>query len=163
MGGDHAPPVTGEVLRGAERSNYVRRLFGQIAPRYNLMNRLMTGGLDLHWRRMAVREAQLPPGGRLLDLATGTGDIAFLALERDPSLMVIGADFSVEMIRVGQGCANGKPVCWCEADALHLPFPDNAFDALISAYLIRNLPPDRIEAAFREQARLIKPTQITAA
>ncbi len=157
MAGDRASPATGEVLRGAERNVYVRRLFGRIAPRYNLMNRLMTGGLDLRWRRIAIWEAQLPPEGRLLDVAAGTGDIAIMALERDPSLQVVGADFSIEMMQIGRDRAGGKRVGWCGADALQLPFPDNTFDATISAYLIRNLSPDQVEAAFREQVRLVKP------
>lgn len=157
MAGDPASPVTGEVLRGADRNTYVRRLFGQIAPHYNLMNRLMTAGLDLRWRRIAISEARLPPGGRLLDLATGTGDIALMALGSDASLRVIGADFSLEMMRIGQERAGGRQIGWCGADALQLPFPDNTFDAAISAYLARNLSPDQVEAAFREQARLVKP------
>jgi demethylmenaquinone methyltransferase/2-methoxy-6-polyprenyl-1,4-benzoquinol methylase len=157
MGGDHMPGVTGEVLRGTERNTYVRRLFERIAPRYNLMNRLMTVGLDLRWRRIALAEAQLPAEGRLLDLATGTGDIALMALRGDPSLQVIGADFSIGMMRVGRGRRGGKRISWCGADALRLPFPDSTFDAVISAYLIRNLSPDQIEGVFREQVRLVKP------
>lgn len=157
MAGDDVFPVTGEVLRGAERNIYVRSLFGRIAPRYNLMNRLMTAGLDLRWRRIAISEAQLPPAGCLLDLATGTGDIALMALKSDPSLWVVGADFSLGMMRIGQERSGGNRVAWCGADAMQLPLPDNTFDAVISAYLIRNLSPDQIEAAFREQVRLVKP------
>lgn len=157
MAGEHLLPVTGEALRGAERNAYVQRLFGRIAPRYNLMNRLMTAGLDLRWRRLAISEAHLPPGGRLLDLATGTGDIALMTLKGDPSLQVMGTDFSLAMMRIGQERAGGNRVGWCGADALQLPFQDSTFDAILSAYLIRNLSPDQIEAAFREQVRLVKP------
>ncbi|MBN1311826.1 MAG: ubiquinone/menaquinone biosynthesis methyltransferase [Anaerolineae bacterium] len=156
MAGSDAYPLTGENLRGMERNQYVRHLFGQIAPRYNFMNRLMTGGLDQRWRRIAVLEAKLPPGGLLLDLATGTGDVALMALKHDPSLRVVGADFSIEMMRIGQHQALGRQVRWCGVDALRVPFPDNTFDAVISAYLIRNLSLEQIEAAFREQARLVK-------
>jgi demethylmenaquinone methyltransferase/2-methoxy-6-polyprenyl-1,4-benzoquinol methylase len=157
MAGTDACPLSGEKLRGAERNHYVRHLFGQIAPRYNLMNRLMTGGLDQRWRRIAISKAQLPSDGLLLDLATGTGDVALLALKQYPSLRVVGADFSIEMMRIGQRQARGRQVSWCGADALRAPFSDNTFDAVISAYLMRNLSPEQIEAAFREQARLVKP------
>jgi demethylmenaquinone methyltransferase/2-methoxy-6-polyprenyl-1,4-benzoquinol methylase len=160
MAGDNPSPLsppTGEVLRGAERTTYVRGLFERVAPRYDLMNRLMTAGLDLRWRRIAIAEARLPSGGRLLDLATGTGDIARMALERDPSLHVTGADFSLAMMCIGRKRSGDYQIGWCGADALQLPFQDNTFDAVISAYLIRNLSPDRIEMAFREQTRLVKP------
>ncbi|MBN1430582.1 MAG: ubiquinone/menaquinone biosynthesis methyltransferase [Anaerolineae bacterium] len=157
MAGSNNFQSAGETLRGLERNRYVRRLFGQIAPRYNLMNRLMTGGLDQYWRHIAVRESRLPENGLLLDLATGTGDIAFMALKHDPFLRVVGADFAVEMMRVGRCQTGGERVMWCGVDALNVPFPDNTFDAVISAYLIRNLSPEQVAAAFREQVRLVKP------
>ena len=66
-------------LTGQERANYVQQMFGRIAGRYNIMNRIMTFGQDMRWRRFVVKQAQLPAKGALLDLATGTGDIAFEA------------------------------------------------------------------------------------
>ena len=92
-------------LKGQARAAYVQQMFGKIAPRYDLMNRLMTGGRDVAWRRLVVREAQLPPGGRLLDIATGTGDIALEALRHDGDLRAVGADFSLEMMQRGRGQA----------------------------------------------------------
>ncbi|MCZ7542726.1 MAG: class I SAM-dependent methyltransferase [Anaerolineae bacterium] len=90
-------------LQGHARAAYVREMFGRIAGRYDLMNRLMTFGRDRAWRRYVVDQAALPPGGRLLDVATGTGDIALEALARDPLLTAVGADFAVPMMRVGPG------------------------------------------------------------
>lgn len=135
----------------------VRAMFGRIADRYVLMNSLMTFGRDRAWRRMVVERAGLPPGGRLLDIATGTGDIALEALRRDAGLTAIGGDFSLEMMRVGRTRGNGHRLHWTGADALRLPFPGETFDAVTSGFLIRNLPAGRIVGAFVEQARVLKP------
>ncbi len=133
----------------------VRAMFDRIAGRYQLMNALMTFGRDRLWRRAVVLAAALPAGGRLLDLASGTGDIALEALRQDPGLRVTAADFSLEMIRVGRQRPGGRRIVWCAADALALPFADASFDAVTSGYLLRNVA-DR-EGAFREQARVVKP------
>ncbi len=133
----------------------VRAMFDRIAGRYQRMNALMTFGQDGAWRRAVVREAALPRGGRLLDLAAGTGDIALEALRQDRTLRVTAADFSLEMMRVGRGRAGGARIHWCTADALTLPFADDSFDAVTSGYLLRNVS-DRA-AAFREQARVVRP------
>jgi demethylmenaquinone methyltransferase/2-methoxy-6-polyprenyl-1,4-benzoquinol methylase len=133
----------------------VRAMFDRIAGRYRLMNALMTFGRDRAWRRAAVEDAALPPGGRLLDLASGTGDIALEVLRQDPAARVIAADFSLEMMRVGRRRPGGGRIAWCAADALALPFADASFDAVTSGYLLRNVA-DRARA-FREQARVVRP------
>lgn len=143
------------TLEGRERATYVRRMFGRIAQRYVLMNRLMTFGQDRRWRRYVVAEAALPPGGRLLDVATGTGDIGLQALEGDPALRVTGADFAREMMQAGKARPGGERMGWAEADALALPFPAATFDAATSGYLMRNVID--VEGAFREQLRVVKP------
>jgi demethylmenaquinone methyltransferase/2-methoxy-6-polyprenyl-1,4-benzoquinol methylase len=142
-------------LQGKARAEYVRQMFGRIAERYTLMNRLMTFGQDIRWRRFVVKQAKLPAGGKLLDLATGTGDIAFEALKAEPSVQAVGADFSLPMMRVGRQSPLGKRVQWCVADALELPFPDSTFDAVTSGYLIRNVID--IPCTFAEQMRVLKP------
>ncbi|NWF69345.1 MAG: ubiquinone/menaquinone biosynthesis methyltransferase [Chloroflexi bacterium] len=141
-------------LTGEARAAYVQAMFGRIADRYNLMNRLMTLGQDLKWRRFVVQQARLPANGRLLDLATGTGDIAFEALKAVPSAQAVGADFALPMMHVGQKLALGHQVRWTGADALRLPFPDNTFDAVTSGYLVRNVID--IAQTFREQLRVLK-------
>jgi demethylmenaquinone methyltransferase/2-methoxy-6-polyprenyl-1,4-benzoquinol methylase len=141
-------------LRGQERAAYVQDMFGRIARRYNLMNRLMTFGQDMKWRRFVVQRANLKAGGKLLDLATGTGDIAFEAVRAVPGIQAVGADFSLPMMRVGQQMPLGRAVGWSGADALNLPFPDATFDAVTSGYLMRNVID--IPRAVAEQLRVLK-------
>ncbi len=139
----------------AEKRGYVRRMFTAIAPRYDLMNRLMTFGRDQVWRRTVVRLCQLPAGGRLLDVATGTGDIAYEALRRDPSARIVGLDLTREMMLRGRGKRGGQVFPFTEGDALGLPFPDNTFDAAASGFMMRNVT--GVPAAFAEQARVVRP------
>lgn len=138
-----------------DRATRVRAMFARIAPRYDLMNRLMTAGQDSSWRRQVLDLAGLPAGGRLLDLGTGTGDLAFEAARRDPKLTVIGGDFTLEMMRVGQRRDPPGRVRWTAADALHLPFARGAFDAVVSGYLLRNV--EDVDRAWAEQRRVLKP------
>ena len=142
-------------LTGAERARYVQSMFGRIAGRYDLMNRLMTGGQDVRWRRLVMDLAQAPPGGRLLDLGTGTGDLALEGLGRDPALLAVGGDFTLEMMRVGRRRAGGERVRWLGVDALNLPLPDEQFDAVTSGYLMRNVTD--VARALAEQRRVLKP------
>jgi demethylmenaquinone methyltransferase/2-methoxy-6-polyprenyl-1,4-benzoquinol methylase len=136
-----------------EKREYVNTMFGRIAHRYDLMNRVMTGGQDVHWRRLMVREAALPPGGRFLDVATGTGDVAFEALRQQPELaLVVGADFTLPMMSVGKTRAASRPVRWTGADTLCLPFPNDTFDAVASGFLMRNVTD--VEATLAEQRRI---------
>jgi demethylmenaquinone methyltransferase/2-methoxy-6-polyprenyl-1,4-benzoquinol methylase len=142
-------------LTGAERAAHIQSMFARIAGRYDLMNRLMTGGQDAGWRQQVIQLAQLPPGGKLLDLGAGTGDLAFEALRRDVSLRAIGGDFTLEMMQVGRARPDGGLVRWTGADALNLPFPDNTFDAVTSGYLMRNVVD--VRRAWAEQYRVLKP------
>jgi len=141
-------------LQGEAKSTYVQDMFGRIARRYDLMNRLMTGGQDMRWRKFVVKKARLSPNEKMLDLAAGTGDIAFEALKVTPSATVIGADFALPMMIVGQGRKMGNAISWSGADALHLPFPDDSFDAVTQGYLLRNVVD--IPQALREQFRILK-------
>jgi len=133
----------------------VQAMFDRIAGRYQFMNALMTFGRDRAWRRAVVLAAALPAGGRLLDLASGTGDIALEALRLDAGARVTAADFSLEMMRVGRRRPGGDRIAWCAADALSLPFADASFDAVTSGYLLRNVT-DHV-GVFRERARVVRP------
>jgi len=143
-------------LKGQARAAYVRQMFGKIAPRYDLMNRLMTGGRDVVWRRIVVRETELPHGGRLLDIATGTGDIALEALRQDGSLHVVGADFSLEMMLRGRNKSDAERIRWLGADTLALPFPNDTFDAVTSGFMLRNVID--VSRSLAEQWRVVKPS-----
>ena len=145
----------GSQLQGQEKSDYVQDMFGRIAERYNLINRLMTAGQDQRWRRFVIKKAQLPENGLMLDLATGTGDIAFEGVKSTKGLHAIGADFALPMMLVGQQEKMGSHIDWCGADALQLPFPDNTFDAVTSGYLVRNVID--ITRTLSEQRRILKP------
>ena len=138
-----------------DKGKSIQAMFSGIAGRYDLMNRVMTLGRDAAWRRCVVTAAGLPSGGRLLDLGTGTGGIVAEALDRNPELTAVGADFTVAMMRAGKKTAPDRPILWCGADAQRLPFGDNTFDAVTSGYLIRNVA-DPL-AALREQVRAVRP------
>jgi demethylmenaquinone methyltransferase/2-methoxy-6-polyprenyl-1,4-benzoquinol methylase len=144
-----------EKLTGQERAAAVQDIFRRVAPRYDLMNRLMTFGMDQQWRRFVIGKAAIPKNGRLLDIATGTGDIAFEALAQVPGVMAVGADFAPMMMIVGKQRPNGERVRWSAADALNLPFADNSFNAVTHGFLVRNVIDS--PRALAEQFRVLKP------
>jgi demethylmenaquinone methyltransferase/2-methoxy-6-polyprenyl-1,4-benzoquinol methylase len=138
----------------AEQARSVQAMFQRIAPQYDLMNRLMTGGQDVTWRKKVIRWAKLPPRGRLLDLGAGTGDLSREALRQLPDCTPVTADFTLNMMRVGKR-QPGKFLSWTGADALNLPFPDETFDAVVSGFLLRNVVD--LPRALQEQFRVLKP------
>lgn len=138
-----------------DHAAYVQDMFGRIARRYDLMNRLMTFGQDRRWRRFVVRQAALPPGGRMLDIAAGTGDIALEARRRAPDLCIVAADFTLPMMRIGQRRTGAESIAWHAADTLRLPYADAVFDAVTSGYLFRNVAD--IPGALAEQVRVLRP------
>jgi demethylmenaquinone methyltransferase/2-methoxy-6-polyprenyl-1,4-benzoquinol methylase len=123
-------------------------MFDTIAPRYDLINRLMTFGLDQSWRRGTVAALALPEGSLVLDLACGTGDLSRLAARRGHR--VIGADLSAGMLAANH---SGTPLV--QADSTRLPFPDASFDGLVCGYALRNFTD--LAAAFAETARVLRP------
>jgi demethylmenaquinone methyltransferase/2-methoxy-6-polyprenyl-1,4-benzoquinol methylase len=138
-------------LTGKERATYVQGMFTKIARRYDLMNRLITAGQDVRWRKRVIELARLRSNSSLLDLGTGTGDLAREALRRFPQAKVIAADFTLEMMRVGK--QNGD-LNFSTADALFLPFPDGSYDAVVSGFLMRNVID--LQKALHEQYRILK-------
>jgi len=142
-------------LTGEQRSRYVQSMFSRIAGRYDLMNRLMTAGQDGRWRQTVIQKTQLPPNGQLLDIGTGTGDIAREGIRACPDLLAVGADFTLEMMRIGRDDPSRQGIRWAGADALALPFPDGSFHAVTSGFLLRNVIDPA--AAFREQVRVTRP------
>ncbi|MCH8994596.1 MAG: bifunctional demethylmenaquinone methyltransferase/2-methoxy-6-polyprenyl-1,4-benzoquinol methylase UbiE [Chloroflexi bacterium] len=134
----------------------VRRMFGRIVRRYDLLNGLMSLGMDTRWRRLAATAAR-PAGGLALDLGAGTGDLT-LELASRGAAQVVGADFSPEMLAVARTkAASGASanVTWTLADALRLPFPEETFDCVTNAFLLRNLA--NLREGLSEMARVLKP------
>ncbi|MBA2642794.1 MAG: class I SAM-dependent methyltransferase [Actinobacteria bacterium] len=125
-------------------------MFDRIAPVYDVMNRVMTMGLDRRWRRLAVREA-VWPGDRVLDACCGTGDLAVEAERRGGR--VVGLDFSERMLERAR--RKSGAIEWVQGDALALPFADAEFDAVTVGFGVRNL--DDLEAGLRELERVLRP------
>lgn len=142
-----------------ERAGYVRRMFGAIAPRYDLTNTLISAGLHRRWKRATAALATPPRGGTALDVCCGTGDLARLLARRvGPAGRVIGVDFSAEMLTVARRRAADEGlgnVCrFVLGDAEALALPDAAFDAVTIGYGIRNVVhPERALAEFRRVLR----------
>jgi demethylmenaquinone methyltransferase/2-methoxy-6-polyprenyl-1,4-benzoquinol methylase len=138
-----------------EDKSHVQAMFGRIARRYDLMNRLMTLGHDRAWRKFVVQQAQLNNNSRVLDIAAGTGDIAFEVRQQYPAAQVVAADFALPMMQVGQTRSMGQQVAWTGANALALPLPDETFDGVVSGFLFRNVPD--IPQTLAEQWRILRP------
>ncbi len=138
-----------------QKPRYVQAMFARIAPRYDLLNRLMTGGQDVRWRREVIRRAHLGPGQRLLDIGAGTGDLAWEAYRRQPQAQIVAADFTLPMMQVGRRRKGRAALHWTAADALHLPFAAQTFDAVVSGFLLRNVAD--VVQALREQYRVLRP------
>lgn len=148
------------------RASDVREMFGRIVPRYDLVNRLMSFGMDNRWRRLAASAAE-PEGRRVLDLGTGTGDLAAELCRQGGR--VVGADFSRAMLQaacskycssapLAPGAApgvTGGSLSWVLADGLRLPFAGATFDCLTSAFVLRNLAD--LRAGLIEMGRVLRP------
>ena len=146
-------------LKGPEKRRYVADLFSRISRRYDLMNTLMTFGMDRRWRKTAARQAMEGLEGPVLDVATGTGDLA-LALGRVVGVTeVVGMDLLNPMVSRAISKASRAPqpapITFMVGDALSLPFPDDSFACVTSAFSLRNLPD--LQAALREMVRVTRP------
>jgi demethylmenaquinone methyltransferase/2-methoxy-6-polyprenyl-1,4-benzoquinol methylase len=137
----------------------VRAMFDRIAGLYDRMNTVMTAGLHHQWRRRAADLAALPRGGRALDVATGTGDLALeLATRVGPDGEVVGTDFSERMLDLARAKANAAGATGVRfelGNALELPYGDDAFDAATVAFGARNFAD--LERGLREMARVVRP------
>jgi demethylmenaquinone methyltransferase/2-methoxy-6-polyprenyl-1,4-benzoquinol methylase len=129
----------------------VRTMFDRIAPVYDVMNRVMTMGLDRRWRRLTA-EAAVRPGDRVLDACCGTGDLA-LAAQRAGAGEVVGLDFSEPMLERAR--RKSDAIEWLRGDLLSLPFEDASFDSATVGFGVRNV--EDLEAGLRELRRVLKP------
>jgi demethylmenaquinone methyltransferase/2-methoxy-6-polyprenyl-1,4-benzoquinol methylase len=133
-------------------------MFSRIARRYDLMNRLMTGGQDETWRRQAASALRLQPDAWCLDLATGTADLALAVRRAYPSARVVGLDFAFSMLGVARQklrARSEQKIVLAQGDALALPFADAQFDGLINGFLLRNVVD--LPRALAEMRRVVKP------
>jgi demethylmenaquinone methyltransferase / 2-methoxy-6-polyprenyl-1,4-benzoquinol methylase len=142
---------------GAEKRAYVRRIFSEIAPRYDLLNHLLSLNIDRRWRRRAIRALQWEraPDGTYVDLCAGTLDVG-AELARQPGFagIVVGADFAEPMLRAGSGKAPSSSLAAVAADALALPMADATASGAIVAFGVRNL--SDLDAGLREARRVLR-------
>jgi demethylmenaquinone methyltransferase / 2-methoxy-6-polyprenyl-1,4-benzoquinol methylase len=139
------------VEAGRLPADGVRRMFDRIAPVYDVMNRVMTVGLDRRWRQATVAQA-VRPGDRVLDACCGTGDLAVAAL-RGGAGVVVGLDFAEQMLERAR--RKEPAIEWVQGDMLALPFDDGSFDAATVGFGVRNV--DDLEAGLRELRRVLRP------
>jgi demethylmenaquinone methyltransferase/2-methoxy-6-polyprenyl-1,4-benzoquinol methylase len=144
----------------SEKGERIQEMFDSIAPRYDFLNRVLSFGIDRSWRRFAVRQIKFSENGRILDVATGTGDVALeIAAQTPGSVSIVGVDFAKEMVELGREKVKHSPyagritleVAPCEA----IPFPEASFDSVTIAFGIRNVV-DRPQG-LREMCRVLKP------
>ncbi len=146
--------IAEQIREPKDKRAYVRRLFGDIAPRYDFTNDVMSLGLHRRWKRQLLRLTDLRPGLRVLDLAAGTGDLGRAAL-RCADVEVVAADLSIEMMQVGIRREGPRIQHWTTADAQTLPFPDQSFDRVIIGYGLRNFP--HLQTCLSETRRCLRP------
>ena len=159
-----APPDSAAGPSPADKSGEkVRGMFAEIAPRYDVVNRILSGGIDVWWRHLTVRLAPPPLGGAMLDLCTGTGDLALAYADRAAraprggGMRIVAADFCRPMLDRGREKARNRHpgIEWVEADAMGLPFPDASFDLVTVAFGLRNIADTARGLA--EMARVCRP------
>ncbi len=136
------------------KAKSIQQMFDAIAGRYDLMNRVMTMGQDQKWRRFVVEKAGDPSGGRILDLATGTGDIAALSCELYPESLVVGGDFSLNMLLEARKRFSHEKIHWQATDANNLPYSNDTFESATFGYLLRNV--EDVVGVLKEVHRVLK-------
>jgi demethylmenaquinone methyltransferase / 2-methoxy-6-polyprenyl-1,4-benzoquinol methylase len=144
----HAPAPMDDLLLGEEKARAVRGMFDRISGRYDLVNRVMTFGMDVGWRRRSVRELRLPGGALVVDLACGTGDLCTEL--RSGGYRAVGFDFSHGMLT---SATTEAPVA--EADILRLPLADASVDGATCGFALRNVT--ELPVLFAETARVVRP------
>jgi demethylmenaquinone methyltransferase/2-methoxy-6-polyprenyl-1,4-benzoquinol methylase len=148
-----------ETMDAEQREIVVRDIFSSFHGTYDLANRVLSLRRDLAWRRFALRRMRFGPTGRLLDVATGTADLAIMAAGAYPGIRVDGIDFAEPMLAIGRAKVErrglGGRIALARADALDLPFPDASFDVAAIAFGMRNITD--MERALREMSRVTVP------
>jgi demethylmenaquinone methyltransferase / 2-methoxy-6-polyprenyl-1,4-benzoquinol methylase len=148
------------VLAPSKSPQRIAQMFDAIAGRYDFLNHLLSGGIDRRWRRRAIRALTLGDRDRVLDLCTGTGDLAIEAVQAGPdAVRAIGVDFAGAMLRIGlekiRRIGLDRRIALVRGDATRIPLADGTVDAITIAFGIRNV--DDVTAACREMRRVLKP------
>jgi demethylmenaquinone methyltransferase/2-methoxy-6-polyprenyl-1,4-benzoquinol methylase len=148
-------PLRAALATPERKHRYVARLFDTIADDYDFITRLLSYGRDQHWKRRLIALAQIQADERVLDLACGTGDLAFAAGAAAP--FTVGLDFTPRMVHLARERARseGGRVKWLVGDMMALPFPSGSFDVITTGYGFRNVPV--LDEAIREAARVLRP------
>jgi len=139
------------LTSASEKAVVVEAMFDRIAPHYDRMNRLLTFGLDQHWRRLTLDRIRLAHGDLVLDVACGTGDFAEMCRER--GAQVVATDYAARML--DHASARGLHGILVRGDAMRLPMRSGAFDALVCGFALRNF--SQLQPAFDEMARVLRP------
>lgn len=151
-------PFGFEDIAPDDKTKKVQDLFNRVASKYDLMNDLMSGGLHRLWKHEMIQTLAPQPNWTILDVAGGTGDIAFKILKAQPSARVTVCDLTPGMLAVGQQRASTpapRTLQWVCGDAAHLPFPSNSVDAYTIAFGLRNVT--EMQLALEETHRVLKP------
>jgi len=142
----------------AGKKEFVHKMFDKIAPRYDLLNRVLSAGIDQSWRRKTVSMLAVDKPERILDVATGTADLAIMAAKLNP-VSIVGVDIAEEMLEIGRAKVrrNGLNdiIELRVGDAEDLPFPDDQFDAVLVAFGVRNF--ENLELGLSQLRRVLKP------
>lgn len=159
-GAEKIMPYNGHEAKGGQ----VEKMFDSIAPAYDLMNGIMSLGMHTHWRNVALRMAAERLGREprdILDVATGTGDVAFALHKRYPKAMISGLDLSEGMLKIAREKAAALPseekskFRFVQGDSLAMEFPDDSFDMITVAYGVRNF--ENLRQGYREMLRVMRP------
>jgi demethylmenaquinone methyltransferase/2-methoxy-6-polyprenyl-1,4-benzoquinol methylase len=141
-----------------DKKEMVRKMFDDISPRYDFLNHFLSFGIDKGWRRKLVRRVQQTGPSQILDVATGTGDLA-IALSSIQNVKITGLDISSQMLEIGikkvSGTRLAQSISFQTGDAEHIPFPDCSFDAVTVAFGVRNF--GDLSLGIREMKRVLKP------
>lgn len=145
---------------GEAKKEQVGRMFDRIAPYYDLLNRLLSLGIDRAWRRRAIRELADAPHAQVLDVATGTADVAIQTVRQLPGVKrIVGLDLSQQMLDIGrqkvEKAGLSERIGLQQGDSENLPFADNTFDAITVAFGVRNF--EHLDRGLREMLRVLRP------
>jgi demethylmenaquinone methyltransferase/2-methoxy-6-polyprenyl-1,4-benzoquinol methylase len=138
----------------AKDTNSIRAMFARIAPRYDLLNRIITAGQDRRWRQEAIQRLDLTAQSMVLDAGAGTGDLAIAITQMNSNARVVACDITAEMVAIGRERSNCRQVDWVLADVQKLPFAPASFGGVVSGFLLRNVM--EVDSALQEQYRVLR-------